>query len=150
MFYIILVLLIVAVDQITKALVSKYIKPVKTYPLVKNVFHLTYRENTGAAYSMFSDRLKILIPLTLVSIVIMIGVFARNLRLEHYMLNNGMCFIIGGALGNLIDRIRLGYVVDFFDVRIKHGAVFNIADTFIVTGVLILCYLMIFQNLELI
>lgn len=138
------------VDQISKYLVVKYFKEMKTYPVIQHVFHLTYMENTGAAYSILSNRLKLLIPFTMVALIIMVIIFLKNVGAGNGFLNTAMCFIIGGALGNLVDRVRLGYVIDYFDVRKKHFAVFNVADTFIMIGTVILCYLIVFQNLELI
>lgn len=149
MFYITLIIFILILDQWSKRLVIKHVKSMRSYVVIPRVFHLTYMENTGAAYSIFSDKLRFLIPFSVVSLTVFGVVFLRNLPKACLSLNMAMSFIIGGALGNLVDRIRLGYVVDFLDIKKKYLAVFNVADFFILMGTIVLCYLIVFQNIEL-
>ncbi len=148
--YFIIIISIIVLDQWTKYLAETNLKPITTYPIIENVFHLTYRRNTGAAFSIFRDRQSFLIILTSIVIVILIVYFISLLKNEKLvLLRLPLAFIIGGAIGNLIDRIRLNYVVDFFDFNLINFAVFNIADIFIVVGSIIFGYVVIFKNVEL-
>ncbi|MFT9496483.1 signal peptidase II, partial [Anaerosolibacter sp.] len=111
-----------------------------SYPLINNIFHLTYAENTGAAFSMFSGKQPLLIILTLIIIVALLFYLIRNLKTDQVFLKFSLSLIIGGALGNLIDRIRLNYVVDMLDFTLINYPVFNMADVFVVSGAVIFAY----------
>lgn len=149
MAYFFMILAIVIIDQITKYLAVLYLKHIDTYPLIKNVFHLTYRENTGAAFSIFRDKQIFLIVMTSIVVFILIIYLIRILRKRNLLLLKlPLAFITGGAIGNLIDRIRLNYVIDFFDFNLINYPVFNVADIFIVIGSIILAYGILFKNIE--
>lgn len=148
--YFIIIISIILLDQWTKYLAETNLRPIETYPLIENVFHLTYRRNTGAAFSIFRNKQSFLIILTTIVIIILIVYFINILKKENLILVKlPLAFIIGGAIGNLIDRIRLNYVVDFFDFNLINFAVFNVADIFIVVGSIIFGYAVIFKNIEL-
>lgn len=149
MMYYVIVFFIVLLDQWTKYLAKTYLYPIETYPLIENVFHLTYRENTGAAFSILRDKQTLLIIVTSIVVVILIFYLIKIMKVEDFLLVKlPLSFIIGGAIGNLIDRIRLRYVIDFFDFNLINFAVFNVADVFIVIGSIILGYAVIFKNVE--
>jgi len=148
MIFYFIIICIVVLDQITKYLAEIYLKPIGTFPLIKGVFHLTYRRNTGAAFSILEDKQLLLILTTSIVIIALIVYFFRILDHPNMLLKVGISFIIGGAIGNLIDRIRLNYVIDFFDFNLINFAVFNVADTFIVIGSILLGYVVLFQNVE--
>ncbi len=130
-------LLAVVLDQWAKVLAVTYLKPISTLPLIEGVFHFTYRENRGAAFSMFADQPWVFMSISTVAIIGMLVYFfsAKDMpALIRYPL--GM--VVGGGIGNMIDRIAVGFVVDFIDVRIINFAVFNIADCFVTVGAALL------------
>jgi signal peptidase II len=139
MIYLAIIIFVVFLDQYSKYLILTHIAPVDTYPIIPNVFHLTYAENTGAAFSLFANMQIILILITLIFIGILIFFLLKIPKTrENILINLSIAFIVGGAAGNLIDRIRLDYVVDFLDFRMIKFAIFNFADMFVVCGSLLL------------
>jgi len=139
MIYLAIIIFVVFLDQYSKYLILTHIAPVDTYPIIPNVFHLTYAENTGAAFSLFANMQIILILITLIFIGILIFFLLKIPKTrENILINLSISFIVGGAAGNLIDRIRLDYVVDFLDFRMIKFAIFNFADMFVVCGSLLL------------
>lgn len=104
----------------------------QSIPVITNVFHITYVHNFGAAFGLFAHRTGFFIFVTTV-VVLLIFVFLRHLPKEQKLLRAALVLQLGGATGNLIDRVRLGYVIDFFDLRV--WPVFNVADIAIVFGV---------------
>jgi signal peptidase II len=116
-----------------------------TMPLLQDIFHLTYVENTGAAFSMLRGKVGFLIfftALVLIGLCIMLIVSIR--KKESKVLLVALAMVIGGAIGNMYDRIVLGYVVDYFDFRLINFAVFNVADVFVVCGSILLGIYLIF------
>lgn len=124
--------LVLATDQATKFLVQRRMSEGMSIPVLPDVFHLTYILNPGAAFGLFADQqwLFILVAVLLIGGV---GILFRQLVQQPPMLRFGAALLVGGAVGNLIDRIRLGKVVDFFDFRI--WPIFNVADIAICVGV---------------
>ena len=137
MYYVVISACVVALDFITKYLAVEYLEKIGTFPLIKNVFHLTYVENTGAAFGILKDARWVFISLTIL-VVAGIIYMIRVKKFTDIWLKTALALIIGGAAGNLIDRVFLGYVVDFFDFRLINFAVFNVADSCIVIGAVIL------------
>lgn len=135
----------ILLDQLSKHLTVLYLKPIPTLPLIENVLHLTYRTNTGAAFSIFSapDQRWIYMTVSTLGILAMLAVFCFYRQLTPLM-RYSLAMIIGGGIGNMIDRLSLGYVVDMIDVRLINFAVFNIADSFVCvgTGLLLLALLL--------
>ncbi len=149
MIYIFIIGVIVILDQFTKYLAVAQLKAIDTYPLVENVFHLTFRKNTGAAFSILRDKQTFLIIITSIVVVVLIWYLIRIINVQNLvLLKLPLALIIGGAIGNLIDRIRLNYVIDFLDFRLINYPVFNLADSFIVIGAIILSYGVIFKGVE--
>lgn len=134
--YVMLILVIVVIDQLSKWLVVLYVKPIDTVPLIQNIFHLTYSENTGAAFSILQGKQTFLVLVTAIAMTVMF-VYLMKWSTQPGEIFSKIAFamLIGGGIGNLIDRIRLGYVVDFLDARFINFAVFNMADSFVVVGV---------------
>ena len=123
----------IILDQLTKWLSVKFLTLVDTVPLIKGVLHLTYVENTGAAFGMLKDHRWVFILISTVTIV----AFLFYLYLGHAdtrLYGIAFSMIISGGIGNMIDRIALGYVVDFIDFRLINFAVFNGADSFVCVG----------------
>lgn len=123
-------------DQLTKYWVMQGMKLGQTIPLWPDVFHFTYVTNKGAAFSLFSESggwlrwLSLIVSLGLIAL----AVFTRLDRWEQA----GYGFVLGGALGNGIDRFVAGEVVDFLDFRLIRFPVFNLADIFINVGIICL------------
>ena len=123
----------VFLDQITKYLTIFYLKPIDTLPIIQDVLHLTYVENTGAAFGMMKDSRWVFMLLSTVAIVgILVYMFWK--RPTDKLLCVSLSFIVGGGIGNMIDRTLLGYVVDLIDFRLINFAVFNVADSFVCVG----------------
>ena len=140
---------IVIVDQITKAIVDRTMPLHHSIPLIDGFFNLTYIRNTGAAFGIFSGsheafRLPFLILVSVVASGFII-VMLRRLREGETGLATALAFILGGAIGNLIDRIVYGEVIDFLDVYWSnyHWPAFNVADSFITIGVTITLFYLI-------
>jgi signal peptidase II len=130
---------VVVADQITKRLAENQLREQRSIPLVDDILRLTYVENRGAAFGVLQDQTTFFV---LVGILV-IGVIAASYRYlprSGFMLHLALGLQLGGALGNLIDRVRQGYVVDFVDFgyRANWWPVFNVADSAIVIGVALL------------
>lgn len=126
--------LIVLCDQATKFLAVRFLKPIGQLPVVQNIFHLTYVENTGIAFGLFQNYPSVWsIIITLSIFLLLFGI--RFFSLQPFSRKMAYGFILGGAIGNWLDRVRFHYVIDFLDFRI--WPVFNIADSFICMGVMI-------------
>ena len=129
--------LILGFDQITKYVAVLKLMQVRTLPLIPEVFHLTYVENSGAGFGIFQDFTWLLAVFSAVVAAALIG-YVLWKKPKHPCLVTALTFLCGGALGNLIDRIRLGYVVDFLDFTLIDFPVFNVADCFVTVGAILL------------
>jgi len=138
MFSLIIVFLVVGSDQITKHLISQIISPRESIIIVKNFFYLTLVHNTGVAFGMFKNQTIVFIVISIIAIVLILYnmFYQKKYRKLHKLDLVAFSLILGGALGNLIDRLRFGYVIDFLDFRI--WPVFNIADSAITIGIILL------------
>ena len=136
--YALLIVLAIVLDQITKYLAVTNLRPILTFPIIEDVFHLTYVENTGAAMGLFSDSrwvFMLITPIALIGMLVFL-VYSQCISKEKpsKLLNIALSLMIGGGIGNMIDRLALGYVIDFIDVRLINFYVFNVADTFVCIG----------------
>lgn len=135
----------VALDQLTKYLAVLHLKGIATLPLWEGVFHLTYRTNTGAAWSIFSapDQRWIYMTISTVGILAMLLCIALWRDLSP-LTRVGLAMMAGGGIGNMIDRIANGFVVDMLDFCLINYPVFNIADCFICVGagVIVLAFIL--------
>ena len=134
---------IVGLDQWTKYLTVEHIKPIGTLPIIPDVFHLTYVENRGAAFSILQGKRIFFVLLTLAVVAVILVLLYRKAKGEP-LLRVSLVMIAGGAIGNLIDRLVLGYVVDMVDLRIINYAIFNVADCFVVVGTILLAVYILF------
>lgn len=139
------IILLVGIDQLTKLLVINTIKSAGTIPLIKDVFHLTYWENRGAAFGILQNQRIFFIVIT-VAVVLGVCVFMVKKKPESFMLTGSLTLLIGGALGNFLDRLIKGYVVDFLDFRLIDFPIFNAADCFVVVGAVLLAVYLIFME----
>lgn len=145
--YIAAILVMIVVDQAVKHWAFTVLQPQHTIPLIENVFHLTYIENRGAAFSMFAKFDSRWIFVALAAVITLAICYALSKKLMQTALGNwSLILIAAGAVGNAVDRVARGFVVDMFDFRLIHFPVFNVADIFIcVGGVLFVIYFM-FQH----
>jgi signal peptidase II len=143
--YILIILGLIGLDQISKFLAVKYLVNIGSIPIIKDIFHLTYVENRGAAFGMFQNNQMIFVVVALVACIF--GLYYLYKKQLNLLGKSAIILIIAGAIGNLIDRVRLGFVVDYFDFRIVWNYVFNVADVFVVIGTILLCiYIIFFEN----
>ncbi len=140
---------IILLDQITKALVDHLMSLYQSVEIVPNFLHLTYLRNTGAAFGFLAgshSHLRIIFFI-LISVVAIGCIFylLKNLRSERTAFIASLSLILGGAIGNFIDRVRLGEVIDFIDLHWGHlhWPAFNVADSAITIGVILLFFQMI-------
>lgn len=133
--YLFLIFIIFLIDQITKIIISNNINLNGSVIVIKNFFSLTYVKNTGAAFGFFSGKTLLI---TIISVFIFLYLLMELIKNKSNIkiINLSFSFILGGLIGNLYDRIVLGYVRDFMDFTIfnKGFAIFNIGDAFIVVG----------------
>lgn len=141
----ILVITIVLIDQITKYLSVSRLKELRSIAIIDGVFSLTYVENRGAAFGILQNQRWFFIVLTFIISIAMVYFLATH-RQAPILLRVSIAFILGGALGNLIDRIRLGYVVDMLHFTLIDFPVFNVADCFVVVGTILLAYYILFMT----
>ena len=129
----ILTIIIILIDQISKILVTNYLPLNKSIKIINNFFYLTYTKNDGAAWSILSGETYLLIIITIISIYLIIK-YTKEYN------NLFLCLLYGGIIGNLIDRLIHGYVIDFLDFKIFNYdyPVFNISDICIFIGITLL------------
>lgn len=130
--------LIVSLDQISKYFISRAVSPGESIPLIKNIFHITLVYNTGIAFGMFKNQTAFFIIISLIAVALILhNIFSQKSKKDFNKMEFfALALILGGAIGNMIDRIIFGYVIDFLDFRI--WPVFNIADSAITIGVALL------------
>lgn len=142
---------IIALDQITKFAAVKYLKGSKPYIIIPNFFELNYVENFGAAFGILQEKRVFFIVITLIVILSITFYLIKNYYDLNTYIRLALAMLIGGAIGNFIDRFRVGYVVDFLSFKLFKSydfPVFNIADIFIVIGTILLSILILFDKHE--
>jgi signal peptidase II len=135
LFYLALVLAI-ALDQATKAWATASLQPLGSVGLIPGCFSLTYVKNTGIAFGMFAGQ-GLVVGLFMIVLALFAFYYSRGLNWASWEPNLLGGALVGGAFGNLLDRLRQGYVVDFFDAYLgpHHWPVFNVADSLICVAV---------------
>lgn len=151
-----IILLGIVADQITKYLAVKYLSIRATLPIWEGVFHLTYSENTGAAFGILKGHRWVFLVFSTIAICVLTVYLFRGISYLSDKREDGsypplaplggvaIAMIVSGGIGNMIDRTLAGYVVDFIDVRLINFAYFNIADSFVTVGALLLGVHLIF------
>lgn len=140
----VMIILIVAFDQLTKYLAKSFLYPDNAVTVIKGFLEFRYAENTGMAFSMFSGGRIFFIILTAVVVVgCLVYMYSKNC-LKDLWLFWTLGVIVSGGIGNLIDRVFLGYVVDFINPLFVDFAIFNIADCAVTLGtVSLISYLLV-------
>ena len=136
---IILTILFILLDVISKLLISNYLEVYESINIIGDFLKFTYVHNTGAAWSLFNDK-SFMVLIISVIIILIIGYYIYKNKPNNRIEKFGYALILGGAIGNFIDRVIYGYVIDFIDVKIFNYdyPIFNLADMFIVIGVILL------------
>jgi signal peptidase II len=144
--YFYIMLAIIAVDQASKWLVARTVSLETTRDIIKGFFRIWHVRNSGAVWGFFSGHGNKLVPMLITALAIValliVAIFFLRTPGRNRLELTAYSFILGGALGNIIDRLRLGFVVDFLDVYIRshHWPTFNAADSCITIGVLLLAW----------
>lgn len=123
----------IVIDQLTKLLATKFLMPIDTLPIIKDALHLTYVMNKGAAFGMLSNHRWVFMIISTAAIIAL-AVYLFLGKAQNRLYEISIAMIISGGIGNMIDRVALGYVVDFIDFRLINFAVFNGADSFVCVG----------------
>lgn len=131
-YLLILPLIVILLDQLTKLLVTSFMQLNQSIPILQNIFHLTYITNTGTLFGSLKDNNMLFIWLSLIIIGALLYLYDKFDKTEKIL----FALVLGAAIGNLIDRIVYGHVIDFLDFRI--WPVFNVADSVISVCVIVL------------
>ena len=132
-------LICIVIDQIIKIIIDINLEIADSINIINNFFRITYLQNTGAAWSILSGNIIILIIITLIALSLIYLFFIKNKKLSNIeQILYGI--LIGGIIGNLIDRVRVGYVIDYLDFNFLsyHYPVFNFADMCIVISIILI------------
>ncbi len=148
--HIILAVIIVGLDQLSKYIAILKLKGKEPIPVINNFLQFKYVENRGAAFGILQNKQ---LPLIIFTIIILLGIiiYLKKNKNLNKMAIVSLWGIVGGTIGNLIDRIRLDFVVDFIDVNFwgyYDFPVFNIADSFLVVFTILLSVLVFFEKYE--
>lgn len=136
---------LLSVDFISKRLALKYLASVGEKSLIKGIMNLQYVENRGAAFGILSGKLLPVIILTPIIVVFIVGLYLKSLNRPKFKAFRATCILfIAGSLGNFIDRVIYGFVVDFFEFQFFEFPVFNIADIYLSLSTLVLILLILF------
>ena len=150
MLEIIIFVVILALDQITKAVFASWLPalPGKTFALIEGVFSFSYVENVGAAFGMLKNMRVFFLITTLLVCGAMAYMLIRERGRMHTLMRLCLALILAGAAGNFIDRLFLGYVRDMFYFELINFAVFNVADSAITVGAILMIWEMILSRKE--
>ncbi|MFQ9934478.1 MAG: signal peptidase II [Lachnospiraceae bacterium] len=156
----ILFVILTAADRITKMMAYNNLKDNDSVVVIKGFLSLTYVENKGAAWGIMSGRINLLAIATIIIIPFLIFLFIRAWKSKKYfdlkksryltILQLDMILLLAGAVGNFIDRILMGFVVDFFQFTFIDFPVFNVADCYITAGafIFVIIYIFVFKSDE--
>jgi len=136
----IFVFIILALDQLAKFYFTKNLFLNQSVPVIKGFFHLTLVHNRGAAFGILKNQIPLFIVASLFAIIL-IFVHLKKYKTSYSLYSLSLSLILAGAVGNFIDRVSFGYVIDFLDFRI--WPVFNVADSAITIGAILLGWSML-------
>ncbi|MFM1650584.1 signal peptidase II [Brevibacillus sp. B_LB10_24] len=139
MLYYVIALIVIVLDQVTKFAVVKNMALGESIPLIPGVFHLTSHRNMGAAFGILQNQRWLFVVITL---VVVVGIIVTLYRIGRKLpvTSLGLALVLGGAIGNFIDRVSTGQVVDFLDFTLIRFPIFNVADSAITVGVILLLW----------
>jgi len=143
-FYFVGIILLTIIDQLSKWLVCRYIPEQGSITIWKGIFSLTHIKNPGAGMGLLAGQLWLLVPIAAL-VIIGVTVYMIKKKPSSFLLITSLTLVVSGALGNLIDRIFLGEVVDFLNFSgLYFPYIFNLADCFVVCGAFLLAFYIIF------
>ena len=150
MYLIILILVLTAIDQLSKLYMYNMSGGEIGYsiPIINDFFHLTYIENHGGVFGVFQGKINYFTIISIVLIAYVVITEIKNFKKYKFPIKLGISIITAGALGNMIDRIFRGFVIDMIDFRGIWGFIFNIADTYIHIGLYIILFTLIKDEYE--
>ncbi len=139
-------LLIILADQITKALAQSFLKPIDSAEFIPFVIRFNYVENTGIAFGLFKDMNFLFIPLNIVVVAGGFYYLIKYVKKNENFLRYSIIMLLSGAIGNIIDKIFRGFVVDFLEFEFINFPVFNVADIFVTSGAVLVAFAVLFQK----
>jgi signal peptidase II len=146
---VIVIVALIGLDQWTKNLAVKYLANQTPIVLIDGVFELNYTTNKGAAFGILQNHQIMFAILTIAVVIFLAVIFLKIPQKKKYMpLNICIAVLIAGAIGNLIDRLSLGYVVDFLYFKLINFPIFNVADIYVTCSAVVLLFVMLFVYKE--
>ena len=145
--YLLIAVISIGVDQLTKYIAVLYLKPIRTYPLWDGVFQFTYVENRGAAWGMLQGQRWLFFVITVLTTAFIVWyiLYEKQMRV---LTGVALSLIAGGGIGNLIDRMATGAVVDFFHFSLIDFPVFNVADICVCVGAGLFIFAYILEEIQ--
>lgn len=140
----------IVIDQITKLWAVNVLKNGGSIKIIGDFLRFTYAENKGAAFSILQNQRAFFIIITIIMLTVLAYIYFKTKNITK-LSKFSIAMIAGGAIGNFIDRVRLGYVVDLIDVRFGsfyNFPIFNVADSFVVCGTILMTFLILFNRFE--
>ena len=147
LFAVLLCCSLIGIDQIIKILVIDYLKPVQYIDVLDGILRFRYVENTGAIFGSFATHTAFLTVFSIILLGVTIFMLVKN-KDKNKLVNICLLFMISGGIGNIIDRIRLHYVVDYIEPLFVDFAVFNFADCLITVGAFVLIFYLIYDLIK--
>jgi len=132
-------LIVVLLDQLTKFLIKQNLQLTQSIPIMKNILHLTYVTNNGSAFGLFKGFNLIFVIFSVIAVFV-VSYFINRVKENEKALQFAVGLLLGGTIGNLIDRLIFGHVIDFIDLRI--WPVFNVADSAVTISIILLIFLL--------
>lgn len=143
---ILIIALLTAFDQLTKAIITGQFAVSESVDVIKNVFTITYIQNRGIAWGMLEGKKFLFIIITVLILGLCFYIYQNIASNPKYKLFRiCMLILISGAIGNMIDRIKLGYVIDFFSFDLINFPVFNVADIYVVCSMFVIFFIILFK-----
>ncbi len=144
MLWLLIAIIVIAADQISKFAAVTYLKPVGDIPLIKGIFHLNFTTNKGASWGILEGKRWTFVIITIISLIVMLYMLYKSRYKNSRLFCWSMALILGGAVGNFIDRVHVGEVVDMFYIKLIDFPVFNVADIALTAGAVCLVIYMLF------
>lgn len=142
---VIALILLIALDQLTKQLAVQYLYQKNPIVIIPGVFELNFLMNRGAAFGIMQNQQYFFAVVTCIVLVVLVYIFTRIPSVRRFLpLHMLLVLLMAGAVGNLLDRVRQGYVIDFFYFRLIDFPIFNVADCYVVISVFLLAVLVLF------
>lgn len=144
--YLLISIFVVAIDQWLKNYIVAHLSVGQVQTVIPNILSFYYLRNDGAAWNIFSGQMWLFYLITIIAIGVVIY-YLFNPKYKNVLFDVGLALVLGGIIGNFIDRVRLRYVIDMFQLDFIHFNIFNIADSAITVGIiLVFIYLLFFED----